>query len=376
MTGAWWRRPRSRPGTAAAIADPGRRDALARVVRWPAATVATALVTAPTGARAATEAAAGPQPVEADFSAGQGKDLDAPFSFAFIGDMPYGRFETGLLQDIFDGLPARDLAFLVHVGDLKSRLESFGDDFLAQRLALLDRSPLPLVYTPGDNDWADCPVPRAGGWDDDRGPGGRLRWLRAHAFGADRALGRGKLAVTRQGDVTADATAAEPRLPENLRWRVGGVRFCTLHVVGSDDGLEGLSGRDYRPAFDAWAARQQANARWLLDCVELARNEDARALAIALHANLRFDRTRDDNHRRLRELIAQVAHRFRRPILLMHGDTHLFRVGRPLAALGLEHLLQVECFGSPFASNWLRIDWDPAAARSGGPAFRVTAQPT
>ncbi len=353
----------------------GRRDALLGLAGWPITAIAGVAAGAgpggPTTARAAAARANG-MPVASAADIGR----HAPFSFGFIGDTPYGGTEATLLQDVFDALPAQELAFMLHIGDIKARMEPFDDAFLAARLALLDRAPLPLVYTPGDNDWADCPVPRGGGWADDMAPGGRLRWLRQHAFGVDRALGRGTLVVERQGRSLAQATANEPRLPENLRWRIGDVRFCTLHVVGSDNGLDARSRHDRRAAFDAWAARQLANARWLADCVALAEQEQAGALAIALHANLRFGRGADDGYRRLRELIAQVADRFRRPILLLHGDTHLYRVGRPLQSLGLDHLLMVECFGSPFGTHWLRIDWDPGAIAAREGPFRITVQST
>lgn len=331
---------------------------------------------------------------------------DGPFSFGFIGDTPYSRFEEVALQRVFDGQARADLAFTLHVGDIKSRNESCSDDFLAHRLALLDQSPHPLVYTPGDNEWTDCraPLPALKGMDgkglkgkgldgkrqegkspDDfdhwslpMGPGGRLRWLRDHAFARDLSLGRRSMAVERQGRDAAAAEGAEPRLPENQRWRVGPVLFCTLHVVGSDNGLAETVSKGRRHAFGRaayadWTRRQQANARWLFDCVDLAQNSQAAALVLALHANLRFGRGADDGYARMRELIAQAAHRFRRPMLLLHGDTHLYRVGQPLVAQGLGHLRQIECFGSPFSASWLKIDWQPDRPAGDGGPFIVSA---
>lgn len=303
----------------------------------------------------------------------------AALSFAFIGDLPYGRQEERALERILAGLPADELEFVLHVGDIKARHESCDDGVLSHRLGLLDAAPLPLIYTPGDNEWTDCRVAdSAAAWSDPLGPGGRLRWLRQHAFAADRTLGRRTLPVERQGRTPEDALRPRPRLPENLRWQAGGIQFCSLHVIGSDNGLDGVPGRDRRQpfaqlAFDDWAARQQANGRWLFETLELAERRGAAALAIAIHANLRFGRGADDGYRRMRELIAQAANRFRRPMLLLHGDTHLYRIGRPLALQGLPHLLQVECFGSPFVSTWLRIDWNPARTDAPEGPFRITA---
>lgn len=305
-------------------------------------------------------------------------------SFAFIGDLPYSRLEEAALKQIYATLPVDELAFMIHIGDIKARRESCDDGTLTHRLGLLDASPLPLIYTPGDNEWTDCrlsngdPLETARAWSDPLGPGGRLRWVREHAFMVDRTLGRRTLPVQRQGRTTDDALAPEPRLPENLRWQVAGIQFCTLHIIGGDNGLDGVAERARRSpfgqlAYDDWAARQQANARWLFETIEQAEQQNAAALAIAIHANLRFGRGADDGYSRMRELIAQAANRFRRPMLLLHGDTHLYRIGRPLAAQGLPHLLQVECFGSPFVSSWLRIDWDPARVDAPDGPFLVSA---
>lgn len=325
-------------------------------------------------------------------------------SFAFIGDTPYGYQEEHALVRVMNAMPVDDLAFTLHVGDIKARAESCDNALVERRLGMLDASRLPLIYTPGDNEWTDCRVPDAAwrdptasgqlmpeddvdpaeslaAWRSPLGPGGRLRWLREHVFAGDRSLGRQPLAVERQGRRADDALAEEPRLPENQRWRAGGIQFCTLHIIGSDNGLAEVPERGPRSpmaqaAFTDWTLRQQANARWLFETIALAERDDASALVIALHANLLFGRGADDGYARFRELIAQAANRFRRPILLLHGDTHLYRVGRPLAAQGLPHLLQIECFGSPFVSSWLRIDWDPARIDAPDGPFRVQSHNT
>ncbi len=54
------------------------------------------------------------------------------------------------------------------------------------RIALLESSPIPLVYVPGDNEWTDCGRARACGYD----PRERLAWLRRRAFGAGIAEAR------------------------------------------------------------------------------------------------------------------------------------------------------------------------------------------
>jgi hypothetical protein len=139
------------------------------------------------------------------------------------------------------------------------------------------------------------------------------------------------------------------------------LQFCTLHVVGSNNAPR------QDPALElAWLLRQQANAEWLNDTVQLARRENARGLVIALHANMRFEADRNDGWARMRSLVIAAAAEFDGPVLLLHGDTHHFRSDRLLRrSHGLANLQRVECFGSPFSSSWVQIRWDPGLARTG-----------
>ena len=315
------------------------------------------------------------------------RDDERPFWFGFIGDTPYSRLEAGALGRVLAAMEHEPLEFVLHVGDIKSSLESCDDDLLASRLALLDECPHPLVLTPGDNEWTDCGR-RLPPWD----PGGhleRLEWLRRHAFYRASSLGRRRMAVQQQGPYqphdhngngngsrsgngngidngtdngTGDGDDGAPRLPENLRWRVGSLQFCTLHVVGSNNARA-----DREPALERdWLLRQQANAAWLNDTVQLARREEARGLAIALHANMRFERDHRDGWAGMRSLVVAAAVAFDGPVLLLHGDTHHFRTDRLLLrSHGLANFRRVECFGSPFSSSWVQIRWDPALARPG-----------
>src|SRR5690606_3745148 len=257
---------------------------------------------------------------------------------------------------------------VLHVGDLKSSGEECSDALLASRLGLLDACPHPLVLTPGDNDWTDC-LPSAAPWS----TGGRLerlQRLRTLAYRSPTSLGQRVLALEQQGTLE-DAIALRddldrpPRLPENLSWRTGSLRFCTLHVVGSNNAPRRT------PELDrAWLARQEANARWLEETVRTALREKAaglvKGLVVALHANMRFGAARQDGWARMRELVVAAAVAFDGPFLLLHGDTHFFRSDRLLRqSHGLANLRRVECFGSPFSASWVQVRWDPTLALDG-----------
>ena len=191
---------------------------------------------------------------------------DRSFTFGFIGDTPYNRLDQQGMKRVMAGLDDTDLEFVLHVGDIKSRGERCSDILLSDRVEMMDRSQHPLIYTPGDNEWTDC------GWidpDDPYAPGTpleRLHWLRSRVYHHPESLGARRMRVEQQRQMipqlsVRDSNSLEqPRLPENMRWRIGSLQFCTIHVVGSNNAMFST------PAMrEAWALRQQANAIWLTE---------------------------------------------------------------------------------------------------------------
>jgi hypothetical protein len=70
--------------------------------------------------------------------------------------------------------------------------------------------------------------------------------------------------------------------------------------------------------------------------------------------------------------LQELAQAFRQPILLLHGDSHTYRVDRPLRDANghpVEHLTRIECYGAPMTQSWVRIAYDPLLPAR----FRVSA---
>lgn len=325
---------------------------------------------------------------------------EAPVRLALIGDVPYGRFEEQRLLTVFDDLSKKaDLA--IHVGDLKGSREPCSDAFLEQRVSLLARCPIPLVFTPGDNDWLDCWRDQAGGHD----PVERLEWLRRRIFmrsppilGGSPEPSTGLAGIEQQSKVDGGP-------PENLRWQAGSACWITLNLPGSNNGLNASIADEHR------LERDRTNRRWLDTAVEHAHAVGAQAMVVAVQANPRFERmTRSDPDARVatgqgegearasvsgtlersstaaaitgggaragaasiedgyapfRSDLLRAQRALGKPMLLLHGDTHRFR--HDWITPGL---LRVECFGSPFAQSWVSIRVDGAA----DPPFRVTVE--
>jgi len=272
-------------------------------------------------------------------------------SFALIGDLGYTREQEPMVDRVFAALQREPLAFVVHDGDLGSPPNgSCTNELWARRLAQFQGSPHPLIYTPGDNDWTDCHA-------DEGAPGyeplERLAALRRAFFASGRSLGQRTIALTRQ-----------PDYPENARWQIGDITFLTLHVVGSNNNR----GRS-REGDAEYAARSAANLAWMREGFAAA--QASRAVMVLQQANI-FPQfppfpgggpKEPSGYTELREALEREAIAFRRPVVLVHGDSHYFRVDKPLGfrpARGgagvpsLENFTRVETFGAP-NHHWVQV---------------------
>ena len=93
----------------------------------------------------------------------------------------------------------------------------------ANRLEAFNALQLPLILTPGDNEWTDCHRENNGS----RDPLERLAFLRQTFFTTSESLGARKIPVFRQSE--------EPRYAlyrDNAFWTEGNVVFATVHIVG------------------------------------------------------------------------------------------------------------------------------------------------
>lgn len=263
------------------------------------------------------------------------------FSFGIFGDAPYSDWETEPFLRAIDSMNAEPLAFVVHVGDMKAGGNSpCTDAIYRERKAQFDRVAHPFLFIPGDNDWVDCRRKSNGATD----PIERLARVRQIFYGdspfASHRFGR----LDRQ-----------PGYPENARWTRGGVVFATLDIQGSNDNF------GFDAANDAeHIARKAANLEWLSQAVALASSSNAPGLVVTIHANP-FVKSRQDVYEPYLEGLRSAAARLRRPVLLIHGDTHHMRVDRPFVDAGgrpYAYLRRMETFGSPWI-GWVKVTVDP-----------------
>ena len=175
---------------------------------------------------------------------------------------------------------------------------------------------------------------------------------------------------------------------ENRRWTVGRVTYATLNIQGSCNNLCGVGFNT-----DEYAARNAANIAWMQQTFDEATTRHSVAIMFITQADPGFSLFEFDAPLRdpatlaqtsgpsstpaaadfdgfkdfLLALRAKVAV-FGKPVTYVHGDSHYFRIDKPLmdptGLFRLQNFTRVETFGdhAEGASNdvqWVKVLVDP-----------------
>lgn len=239
----------------------------------------------------------------------EGIDPGATY-FGLLGDTPYSEGQALRLDRLIDDMNAQPLSFVAHVGDVGTSMQACGDGWLAERKKQLARIRHPFVLLPGDNEWSDC-----------------------HQHGADPAE---RLAKWRQAFCSREKVPGLERQPgpycEHVRWRAGDTLFVALNVPGNNNNAR-------QPA--EHEARTRALLRWIDDSASLSPSR----LVLLMQANPFVPR---QGYAALVHKLESLAGKMPGRVMLVHGDTHLYRDDEPLPGLR-----RVEVWGAPWVS-WLR----------------------
>jgi len=309
------------------------------------------------------------------------------YTIGLWGDLPYSDLQAtvgvpNLIADMNDS----DIEFSINDGDLKvgsgipgSRTPTACSDALyVQALGYLNALEKPAMLTPGDNDWTDCDRPANGGFNSLE----RLDHEREVFFSTPFSLGRHRLKLEVQSTPNCLGVNGPTACIENRRWTFRDVTYVTLNVPGSCNNL-----CDTSPDPAEYAARNAANIAWLQQSFAVAKAKRASAVMLISQANPGFDAT-DVTRAPLRDprTLVQtdgqpdgfhdflVAARsavidFRRPVAYVHGDSHYFRIDKPLLdsqGRRLENFTRLETFGDNQANgnndvNWVKVLVDPSS---------------
>ena len=275
------------------------------------------------------------------------------FTFAVLGDMGYSAAEEAQYAETLRRIDAAAPAFAVHVGDFKGSGEC-SDALFRMRREQFDALSIPVVFTPGDNEWTECRLRTMGSMDALE----RLRRLREIYFSMPTSLGGRPMPTAAQSQCIAPSHACgcAPH-PENRRWTYGRVVFATLNIPGANNnvGFDAASDEEAR-------CRNAANREWLEAAAVQSMGERVRALVVIAHANPweTGATKRTPVYDGFLEQMAALPGRVRKPILFIHGDTHTFRVTDFLDTRGqkVHGITRMETHGTP-AIGWVRVSVDP-----------------
>jgi hypothetical protein len=305
-----------------------------------------------------------------------------PVDLAVFGDVPYGGTQIAdfpkFLADVNAASPP--VSELVHVGDIKNGSSRCDTSYFQLVFDSLNVSPRPVLYTPGDNEWTDCHRANNGAYD----PLERLSVLRTMFFPvAGLSLGLNRKQVLAQS-----FTAGFETFVENQLWVEASTVFVMLHVVGSNNSLlpwytddtTGTKVDDPTRRTAEENTRNAANLAWLDQAFAIASQQHAVAVVVLMQADM-WDGTMVNGFDATVQKLASLTLGFAKPVLLIEGDSHVFKVDNPLAAGDAVHgvgtpvpnLIRMVVQGSTTAPlpEWVRLHIDPAAT----PPFSWTRNP-
>lgn len=291
-----------------------------------------------------------------------------PVTLAVIGDSPYGSTQIADFPNLVAAINAdEDVTRVVHVGDIKNGSTRCDQSYFEVIAGYFDTFEDSLVYTPGDNEWTDCHRSTNGKYN----PLERLSALRALFF-AEPEVTLGGQAEPLLSQASTPGYEAQP---ENQAWVQARTVFSTLHVVGSRNGLAPWFGDDANDTLvDDPAsrladvqARTQAALDWVDKAFELAAFPNTEGVVLFMQADT-WPGSAEDGFGAIIGRIAERALAFGKPVLVVQGDSHVYRVDQPLSSgdpahdisLSVPNLTRLVVQGET-TSEWLKLTVDPKA---------------
>lgn len=296
----------------------------------------------------------------------------------YADDVP---IKTFMIDQTVNSMNGHHLDFTLFAGDTKNGHTECTNDAIGQDVKdIFDSLNAPTLYTLGDNEWTDCHRISNGSMD----PLDRLDYLRQFFFDKNTTQGPNPIGVERQGPLGKAYS-------ENSRFVMNNVEFVALNVPGSNNNLVATDNQCFKKSnrtqadCDAATAeykkRNKANIRWLKDSFREAQANQYAGILIVIQADMytpyeladggyeadflpTLDPT-NNGYAELFEALVEETHNFSGQVLLVHGDSHYFRIDKAM----VEHVedsdepstpnfTRVEVFGSA-DNSWIEMTVDP-----------------
>ncbi len=326
---------------------------------------------------------------------------EAAFTFALWSDMPYatkfgdttpstvaapasdGSIGSTPIERLTKSINAAKVSFTIFGGDTKDGSSLCTDTTIqVDATTMFNSLAIPTVYVPGDNEWTDCHRTNNGG----RNNLERLDFLRKNMFNTPKSFGgnvKTQLTLTRQGAPGAEYS-------ENSRWTKGNVVFVTLNVPGSNNNKVNagacVNAKSVRTQVECdadnaeYIARDAKNIEFMKESFQVAKGSAAAGVMIVIQGDPVFDSpdTENVNERTavssdvphdgydafLAALISETKAFTTGQVVLVHGDSHYFRVDKPYMLQTIaktdmvKNFTRVENFGSP-SVHWVKVTVTP-----------------
>ena len=312
----------------------------------------------------------------------QGQDHDQGphgYTIGLFGDMPYNALGKSQYPALLADINAHHVEFSVFDGDLKAGGDgACTEDLYTTAIANFNKLERPLIFVPGDNDWTDCWGRYGAATMPFFDPLDRLALERALFFSTDRSLGQKTLKLTRE---SAEG-GAYALYSENVRWTVGPVVYLGLNVQGSNDNypypdtdVEGgptvpvRSAAEIQRQRNEQAARKDADFHWLDEGFAYAKQIGAKGVMIVWQADPNFNNEQHqtnshewDAYPPYVDKLRSLTEAFDGQVVLVHGDSHYFKVDKPInRSTGggvLTNFTRVETFGAR-NTHWVSATIEP-----------------
>ncbi|WEK34121.1 MAG: hypothetical protein P0Y53_16660 [Candidatus Pseudobacter hemicellulosilyticus] len=248
---------------------------------------------------------------------GSSQGQQQPISFIACGDMPYNNpADIIRFRRLTQQINAFQPAFAIHVGDIKNGATPCTTTYMDSIKNLFMQFEGPLLYTPGDNEWTDCDRPAAGSYN----PMERLAALRKLFYNGHTSLGKKPLPVMSQHRLRGYEDFVE-----NQYWTMEGVSFGSFHAVGTNNHLVADPARA-----GEFFHRDSANCAWINYVFDQAVSQQHRAVVLFTQADINFEPKLYSGFFHLVNTLRRRVQQFNGPVLLVYGDSHRFKVEKPL----------------------------------------------
>lgn len=293
------------------------------------------------------------------------------FTFGVWGDMPYAKNkDAAKTAAVVQSIDRSDVAFSIFDGDIKDGSSACSNQEFEQAKATFNAMKAPVVYVPGDNEWTDCHRKNNGGWNNLE----RLDHLRKFMFADARSFGQRKMNLEHQ----------DAPFIENTRFARDGIVFVQVNVPGSNNNRvldeKDCTNKSARTWSDCeagnaeYAVRNVVVNRWIAASFDLARSSNAKGVVITLQGDPGFDlpeteeldeakasgwNRAESGYKDLMDTVAKQTQQFKGQVLFVHGDTHVFKLDKPLhQPLNLlTNFTRLQTFGSP-NNHWVHVTVD------------------